>query len=396
MCTYPLHCVLWFIAWICFYVSTACAEPVHFGPLGFTIGMQAGVEYTDNINSSATNPKADIGFTFGPTVNGGLRLPIGAQEELVLYSSLGFTYKRYLKRGQDSTFSSPIAVALALPLHVGEWLVTVNDSFSFTNDPLESALAIEAKRPAQYNNMGSLTCTRRFGRFTLTLSGQRIDKWAPETPSTEETAYTFSVIPSVYLQENFSIFWANTVGFVFPTDYTSRSDGINLTSMVGVSGQITPVLSGSVGIGYVHSQFDPIGDKPGGGLDGVNANVGLNYAHPLRPNTTHGISFFYSPGVTATMNESNYQTTYGVTYNIAHRLNRQITLVPTVGWIHTQDESSMSGQKMDMIRVGLSLSRSFGRHLTTNLNYTYQTQMSNIPNQGYDVNRVAINFNYMF
>ncbi len=89
-------------------------------------------------------------------------------------------------------------------------------------------------------------------------------------------------------------------------------------------------------------------------MDRVTANIGFNYAHLLHPNTTHGINVFYSPGVTATMDRSHYQTVYGTAYNIAHRLNRAVTIVPMVGWMHSQSEGSLVQQEYDVLNVNLN------------------------------------------
>jgi hypothetical protein len=203
------------------------------------------------------------------------------------------------------------------------------------------------------------------------------------------------------LQEHFSVFWANSVGFIYPEDYSARSDGINMTSMIGVAGQITPAISGTVGIGYVHSQFEPVHSSTstnsvGSGMDGVSASIGLSYTHPLRPSTTHSIGGYYSPGVTATMNQSNYQTSYGVTYSITHRLSRAMTVSPKIVWSHTQSEGGLTLMQYDVINIGMVFTRSFTRSLYGTLEFTHTLHTSPEPIQNYEVNRVRLNFNYMF
>jgi hypothetical protein len=383
---------------------TVEAYNIKAGPLNLSLGAQAGVEYSDNANNSGTSPKEDFGFIAGPTIGGGLALPIrignSPEENLTMHFGTGFQYRYYLNEGQQTTFNSPSSLTLALPLHLGEWLVTINDAFTYTDEPLDSLVAVGVRRPQQYNNLGSITGMRRFGRFALTLVGQRIDRWAPQTPSTEETIYGFSVTPAVFLQEQFSVFWANSVGLVFPKDLTNRSEGLNITSMIGVSGQITPAIAGSVGIGFVHSQFDPVqsgtSTNTGSGTDGVSANIGLNYSHPLRPNTSHAISMFYTPGVTATMDRSNYQTSYGVAYTISHRLNRTLTFSPMIGWTHSQNESGGFQSEFDMLLLGVGIQRSFTRHLSGRLTYRHQERSGNQPGQSYQVNQVTITFTYAF
>jgi len=381
------------------------AYNIKAGPLQLSLAANVSLLYSDNANISPTDPKEDWGIDCGPIITGGLQLPVhignNPEELLRMTFSTGFMYRKWLNGGQQVTFQSPTTFALSLPLRLGQWLVTVGDLFTFTNEALENLVAVGIERPAQYNNTATLSATRPFGRFVLTLSGSRTDRWSPESQSLEETVYSFSVIPSVYLNETMSVFWATSVGFVYPEHYIDRSDGFNLTSMVGIAGRITPVLDGSIGIGYVHSRFDPIPsststNNAGSGVDGVSAQIGLNYAHPLRPNTTHSIRGFYSPGVTATMDRSNYQTTYGVNYNIAHRLNRAMTLSPSIGWMHSKSESGPFAQQYDMLMLTISIQRTFTRRLTGNLTYRRQDRTSDLPNQSYVVNEVRLSFLYTF
>ena len=382
------------------------AETVNWGPFRANIGLQAGFEYRDNYNNSPTNPKPDLTLNVGPTIQGGLQLPIRTQangeQMIVLNLSTGYTYKYSLMNRRDQNdFNSPISVAFTLPLNFGSWLVALSDTFSFTNEPLESGVAVGQSNSDQMNNTAGINVTRQFGRTAISLAAQRVDRSDSQNSSIDETDYMFSVTPSVYLQKTFSVFWSNTVGLILPNDTTSRSQGMNLTSMVGVSGLITPAISGSVGVGYSHSQFDaintPAKNIPAQEMDGPTANIGLNYNHPLRPNTTHSLSMFYTPGITAMMNNSNYQTSYGANYSIAHRLNRDITLIPRVQWTHTEDASSGgSGEVYDMISTGLGLSRPFGKRLTGTFEYRYQTRMSTLATGSYDCNVIRLTFNYNF
>jgi hypothetical protein len=372
-----------------------------------TLGVQAGVEWTDNANMSSTFGKQDYALAIGPLLNGELTMPVvtgGREEVLTLSSSVGFSYKRWMNGGQANQFTSPIGVVFALPLHISNWDVFVNDSFTFTNDPLETTLqGFTSATPSalsQYSNLGSISAMRRFGRFALTLATQRQDKWAPLQPSLEETIYSFSITTAVYLQDNLSVFWANSIGFVFPADHTTRSEGINMTTSIGLAGQITPVLSGTVSIGYVHSEFDPIlttkGAMPGGRTDGISGNVGLAYAHPLRPNTTHALSVTYSPGVTAMLNQSNFQTTYGANYTITHRLNSYLTFSPSLGWMRTISEGGLSHSQYDALVIQMGFNRAFGRRLSGSLLLRHEERSSSQGGMAYNVNDVTTSLSYMF
>lgn len=95
------------------------------------------------------------------------------------------------------------------------------------------------------------------------------------------------------------------------------------------------------------------------------------------------------------LKQSSITEATGVTYTLSHRLNRYLTLSPTVGWTHLQALFS-TGEVADLIQVGFSLQRTFSRHLSGSLTYQYQTRESNIPSNTYDVNDVTISANYTF
>jgi uncharacterized protein (PEP-CTERM system associated) len=129
-------------------------------------------------------------------------------------------------------------------------------------------------------------------------------------------------------------------------------------------------------------------------IDGVSSTVSLNYAHPLRPNTTHTLSVFRSPGVALLRNTSLTEAT-GVNYLISHRLNRYVTISPNVGWVHLKSLSGTT-EVADILQVGFGLGRQFTKHLSTSLTYRYQLRSSNLPNSSYDVNDVSLSANYSF
>ena len=87
----------------------------------------------------------------------------------------------------------------------------------------------------------------------------------------------------------------------------------------------------------------------------------------------------------------------GVTYNIAHQLNSKLTLAPSVSWIRT---SALAGtgplETADIFQVGMTLTRTFTRHLNGSIQYYYQTRDSNLANSSYDVNDIMLTLNYTF
>jgi uncharacterized protein (PEP-CTERM system associated) len=109
------------------------------------------------------------------------------------------------------------------------------------------------------------------------------------------------------------------------------------------------------------------------------------------------MSFFRSPGVTALLNNSQIQETYGVNLGLAHRFSPSLTLAPTFTWSHIADVGSRgSGEKADILALTMGISRAITRQLSATLDYTYQSRISNLTDKSYDDNRVTINLHYSF
>lgn len=381
------------------WMPVASGQTVKAGVFEFTLGVTAGATYSDNKNTSETNPRGDLELSLGPTVSGGIvlapQLPGGEQLRLLLSASFSLTYS--LEEGVRKEFSSPIDVSVLLPFRVGQWYCSAGDSFSFRNDPVETTFGFGRTEAPIYENSAIITATRLYGRLGTTYALQRSDKFAPDDIDLEETVHTFSFTPSFYFRENYSVFLRNTAAMTELGD-PERRDQRGWSTELGISGQITPSLSGTMSMGWSHSTLEATATNGVDNVDGISSSIALSYTNPLRPNTTHSISFFRSPGVTATLKESDIQEIIGVTYSIAHRLNRYVTIAPTVSWQNTKDitPTGGTGENVDIISVGLGTSRAFTRHLSGSLNYRYQTRDSNLVGQSYDVNEVTLTFVYTF
>jgi hypothetical protein len=361
------------------------------------LGISTGLEFTDNWDQSQTNREWDLKWTLTPNIAETYKLPFG-NSQLTLANS--FTFKRSLLGREDDTFDSPASANLGLAGRLGGWDFTLSEMFSFNNQPLESTLAIGEQKTAQYSNTARLSMDRRFGKLGLALGFRRSDEISPEEPDTEETTYELSATPSYYFSPDLSLFWSHTIGLVKPSD-PARSDSIGYSTSIGLNGRITQTLSGSVGAGFTLTHLDPISNTttniPAEDLPGFNAVLALNYAHPLRPNTTHSLSLAHSPGVTALLNESNAQEVTSATYMLLHRLNRGLTLSPSVQWTHLRDiGSGGAGEVTDLIRLGASLGGPVTDEISFSLNYFYQTRMSNLPEETYDAHQLNLNFSQRF
>lgn len=368
------------------------AQNFKWGPVQMTGGVEAGADFRDNANTSPNHPKGDVLLTLGPTLSGGVYLPFAGGEQLTL--TMAATYTRSLTGVTPDSFGAPLTAALTLPMYVAEWTVLVFDNFNFTNDPLENTFAVNRTRVEEYLNLVGGSATKQFGKFATTFAVQRTDYIYPSDSTQEETDYQFSFTPSFMLAQGYSVFVRTSYGLTYLADPTLQ-DSTGYSIDAGVNGQITPSLNGTISLGWTHEQLTASGTNTAQNIDGVDSNVTLSYTHPLRPNTTHSISFYRNPGVALLLKSSSITQATGVNYIISHRLNRYLTLSPQIGWTHLE---SLSGSKevADILQVGFGLQRTFTRHLTASFSYLYQTRSSNIPANGYDVNDVSISANYTF
>ncbi len=372
--------------------QAAVAQNVQWGPFRMTAGVTVGADYRDNANTSEHNPKSDVLLTMGPTLSGGVFLPFAGGEEFSLQMSA--TYSHSLNHVQGDSFGAPLTASLTLPIYVEQWTVTLSDSFNFRNDPLEATFAVDRTQVKSYSNTSIATATRPLGKFAVTFAAQRNDNWFPDDPNQEETDYQFSFTPSFTLREGYSVFVRNSYGITQLADPKLR-DSTGITIEGGVNGQITPSLNGTISLGWAHAELAATKTNGVDNIDGISSTVAVSYTHPLRPNTTHSLAFFRSPGVALLLKDSSITETTGIAYSIAHRLNRYLTLSPNVTWTHLQ---ALNGTReiADVYQVGVGLSRQFTKHLSTSLTYRFQARASNLPDSSYKVNDVSVSANYSF
>jgi hypothetical protein len=367
------------------------------GPFNLNIGVGASVEYTDNAESSETDKKSDITIALGPSVSGDIALPFRLRggQELRVSTSFSFSYEFSLREGGSKTFGAPAAASVNLPFYLGKWSFVLGDSFSFSNEPLETTWATNRDEAKVYLNNAYASATRQFGKISTTYAVQRSDQLAPDDPEQEQTQYQFSFTPGYFFREGYSVF-LRTAYVMTDAKSPNERDQRGYSADVGVSGQITPSISGSASVGWAHTHLLPMGTNTADNVDGIGSTIALSYTNPLRPNTTHGISVFRSPGVSAALNDSEVTEITGISYSIAHRLGRRMTLAPTVTWTHLKDVGGGGGEVADIISVAIGWSRSFSRHVSGSVSYVYQTRESNLPGESYDVNQVTFSAVYQF
>jgi hypothetical protein len=381
------------LLWATGLYSVAMAqENIQWGPFRMNAGFTVGADFRDNANTSENHPKSDVLLTIGPTVNGGIFLPFAGGEQFTLTVAATYTYS--VEHVEGNSFGAPLTATLSLPIYAAGWNLLFTDSFNFSNDPLEKTFAFNVATLTEYANTATASATHQLGKFAVTFAAQRYDTYFPSDEDQEETDYTFSFTPSFTLREGYSVFIRTAYGLTYLEDpLLQNSQGYSTD--IGLSGQITPSLNGTISGGWTHEELEAAGTNRASSINGIDSTVTLSYTHPLRPNTTHSISFFRNPGVALLLKNSSITQATGVNYTISHRLNRYVTLSPNVSYTYLKSLSG-SMEIADYISVGFTLQRGFTQRLTGTFAYQYLVRTSNLPDASYTVNDISLNLNYRF
>ena len=400
--------------------SPGYGEQFKIGPITGQLGCQAGFEYKDNFNNSAVHKQSDFTPVFGPTINlsagqqGGFGFATPSGDEFRLNVGLSYSIKPHLTTNLiETTFGAPVTVDLLIPIKLkyDDWKGSVGETFSYNDSSVENAVMAGQKSAPQYSNVVSANLDRNLGRADLAFNAQRSDKISPSASWQGETDYTTSVTPSFQLRENYRVFWSTVYGLTFPNDSTKQKSQ-SITSSIGLSGQITPAFSGSLQLGYGISHLSEKVLGPGGGIfggvfspvtlpastvGGINASIAGSYTHPLRPNTTYGLSVYHSPGISALMSSASLSSVTGVSLSLAHQLSSKTVLMPLFQFTHMESAGiTSSHDKQDLLSASMSLSRQLTEHLNWTAQYQYLYKISNLPNSTFDSTVITFMANYQF
>ena len=175
--------------------------------------------------------------------------------------------------------------------------------------------------------------------------------------------------------------------------YNRNADNYNVN--LGVRFNITGVLDGDASVGYFKSEFD---DPQLVGIDGWRFGAGLTW-FPTQLTTVRG---FISTSVQPTTNEfsSGYLSTlYGI--RVDHELLRDLQLNARLSF-RDNDYQLLEGapenaRSYDEIWIaGIGATYFFNRYIRLSASYDYTKMDTNVPNDGFKVNRIwlVLGFEY--
>ena len=363
--------------------------PMHWGPVGFSIGTGVGLTYDDNVLLSETDAQED--FIITPGVNVGVYYPLTDRTRLNF--GIGVGYDIYTQRTRDDRFTLAPNSELALDFEIGQALITTYDRFTYSQDLLDQ---------------GDVASTGNYGGFNNTL-GFRVS-WVPE-PLLMEGGYSWNL----FLSDNqeFSDLDRNSHQVFFrlgqilaertrwgveisgsQTTYDTgkRNDFTSFSVGPYLEWQATESLNLSLRGGWTWTMFDD------NGLLAAPDDVSVPYAslvarHQLTAHFSHNLSAVREVSV-------GTETQYLETLIFRYGLNWQLTdvLTPSAGVFYEKGKAPGLLADEDYDRVGIDFGLPFRLtdHLTLALSYQFTIRDSSLPTRGYDSNRATLNLNYQF
>jgi hypothetical protein len=379
------------------------------GPLQLSLGLRAGAQYNDNINTSETGRESDTILTGGLTVD--LFWPATVNSTLHFGTDLG--YIEYVQHPANNGLEISPDSALFWEIKFEDATLTLFDQISYLQEGTQdSALANVVTLPRLDNTVG--------GRVSwdpnqwLLEGGYSYDYFI--SPSTlfnyvdRESHYFFT-------RDAWCVNETNQVGLeasLSLTRYLTSSLGSTRSLSVGpyAQWQLTPAMFATARFGEVVSYFDSTGPQsPASSMNsyyfGVNItdtpadfltaaidvtrqtalglNQGSDYIEQIAATGTFSLT------ITPRISLDGY-----VTYQNGNQPLQNTVLVAYVIGAPNIFAQQTLNENFQFYGGGPTLTWHLTDKLSTHLNYSWWRRLSNLPDRGFRQDTVSLNIDYTF
>jgi hypothetical protein len=362
---------------------------LRIGETAWRFSSNLGLEYNDNVRSSATDPLSD--FIVSPGGSTQMLWPLTDRNMLNLRVGLG--YSAYIENPGLSRLYIDPGSEIAFNLYAGNFVINVHDRFSINQygyqDPtiagsdysrLENAAGISALWDmnkvvlrAGYDHINYVTLTGTsqpdgVSEVVFATAGYKLsDQWLAGVESGGGLISYNSSFNSLYpdaSQWNVGGFFETTI-----SQYLTARGSVGYTVYSPESGQV-PGMSGDVSGVYFQGS--------------INHRMNKYFSHSL--SAGRGINFNFFGGSVV----HNYVSWSGA-WNIIAKTSLNTSLEYQTG-----EELSFVREKFDWFGGSLGLGRQLTRKLNGSLTYRGYWRESNLPDRNYIVNSVALQLRYDF
>jgi hypothetical protein len=367
---------------------------VKLGPVSLRLGTQLGLEATDNVRStSEQNAEADL--IIRPRLNVAALWRVTEKNSLNL--SLGVGYEKYLRTAQyDGLFISPDS-DLSFDLYIKDFVVNLHSRFSYSQDITGDPTISGIGGLSRFENTSGVRTTWDLNKAVLT-AGYDHEVYIPTDPQYSRYSRGSELgTVSAAFQIHPAFFAGLQVGGGMTTyddqtqpNYDQYSAGPFFS--VRLSDYTTVRLAG----GYVAYFIDAgATTNPAPNLNAFYCDLTLQ--QQLGSTLSHSLSVgrqIQSGSVSSVTDQ------YYARYNANWRLFRKTRLSASLSYQNISysyfSQPGNSGEGINFYSLGLTLSRPLTRHMTGNLGYQFYLKDSDVKNNDYTRNQLALTLIYAF
>lgn len=367
------------------------------GALSYRLGVSYSLEWLDNVFNTSTNKQSD--FLHTPQFDIDARWQV--TKESMLHFGTGVSYRKYQDtKSQDRLGVTPSS-ELAWDIRVQDWVFTVYDRFSYTQDVISQAsLAGVASFPRLENTAGLRTSWRpnRFGlqmgyghvnNFTSQVQDQanaRIDRG-------DHTSEQF------FSRAGYSIAPQTEVGLEVSgglTDYSEVAQSDNQSISVGpfLDWQLTQKLSLDLRGGFVRYHFDPSTLRANS--DNKNSYyAGASVRYQLTQHITESLEV--EKQIQQGLNQgSQFIEETSIRNAINWAFHRHASFGTDVFYTRGKEPQLALEERYNQLGIGTTFRYELTKNLAPSLRYTYARRNSNQSSRDYAVNSIVFSISYRF
>lgn len=369
------------------------------GALFFYPKLTAGLRYDSNVFASGTNPRGDWALLLSPE----LTVRYGILPSAYRQNPSRFSYEINLNadiyRFRDLTSENRVDARARFRTH---WdiaddlqLDTAFEAARKHDERGDSSTPLNASSPVPYNDLrGEATLTKTFGRFGVAFNGgvrnltyesvTAFDGTVLDQSGRDGTIYSTYIKPFYEFSPGYRAFVrmaANTRNYEASGDQNRDSHGYDVRA--GLDFVVTPLIYGSVEVGYLSQTYDNPLIRPVDGLSFKGELVWLATAL-----LTVKLEGERSIAETVTPNfDARLDTAFGVRAD--YELFRNVILFGGLTFRH--EDFRGTPRIDDVTKVSAGVNYLMNRNLSTGLRYDFISRDSTIPLYSYDKHVVTFN-----
>lgn len=365
---------------------------VKFGSLAMRFDSRLGIEATDNVRASASDPQADL--TLRPVLNMFSVWRVSQKNNLTL--GLGIGYTKYLRTTDyDNLYISP-DTDLSFDVYIGDFIINLHDRFDYSQDVSSDPLVSGTGSLNRFENTAGVQVTWDLNKLLVTAGYDHntfitTDK---QYEHLDHAAELFSASAGLKVSPLVLVGIEAGGGLLdYATVALNRRLQDNQHIAIGpfVSAQLSDYTSIKLGGGYVMYSLDTYGQTNlPTSLDAFYLNLSLQQRIGNLVSHTFSVNRTVQSSISSDLLDV-WQIQDRARWNIF----RKTGLNTTLSYEHAS-QNSVLGETLDRYGFGVALSRRLTEKMNASLGYQFYLKNSDDANRDYTQNRLVLDVVYTF